>query len=137
MTENYRWGQEIDEINVDIDFKDKSAKSVSIVTFDRDLTVKCGDEVLLSGRLLKSIYTGPKNVLWYVEDEKLFITMNKKEKGWWDSLFEDSAKIDINEYVHSKDGRFGDLDEEAQMVVEKMLSEQSEKAKLQKKYGDL
>ncbi|KAG0437213.1 Nuclear movement protein nudc [Dictyocoela muelleri] len=127
MSESYRWSQEIDEINIDIDFKNKNAKDIKVNVSDLDMKIICSDEILLSGKLNNSVYTGHKDILWYIEDDKLFITLNKKEKKWWDSLFVDSEKIDVNEVVQSKNGNFDDLDDEAKQVVEKMMREQSDK----------
>merc|ERR1712070_154678 len=83
-----------------------------------------GSEVLLSGDLIQTVQ--PSESMWNLEDrQRVIITLEKKKKTWWDSVFLGDPKIDTTKVESVK--KVEEYDESTQGTIRKIMFDQNQK----------
>ncbi|ELQ76303.1 Nuclear distribution protein NUDC [Trachipleistophora hominis] len=126
--ENFKWDQEYDEVQVMVPYSEDITKDDVKVELTRTTFKLClKGVVVLSGELSNPIKSDSKDILFYIDDGQVVVTLEKESRKWWDSFFLGGEKVDINDVASKKQTKFEDLDPEAQSLVEKMMHQQKNK----------
>lgn len=119
---NYTWEQEFNEITVIISLPSKPLKSDLNIELDHKiLTVLYKNEIILEKEFINDV---SDELIWYFEENKLYITVTKIKNEWWDSCFIGDEKIDVVKLAQDVPVGLDKMDDEARQCVEKMIFEQ-------------
>ncbi|KAG8369622.1 hypothetical protein BUALT_Bualt14G0032800 [Buddleja alternifolia] len=131
-TENYSWGQSLEEINITIPVPPGTqATSITVVIETHKIKVGLKDQVpIIDGE--RELFQGVKveDCLWSLEDKKtVSVLLTKIDRmNWWKSLLKGDPEINMQK-VEPAPSRLSELDLETRSMVEKMMFDQRQKKK--------
>lgn len=135
QTADYVWHQTLEEISAYIPLPDHTKANqitVKIGVNDFKLALKSKpNEPMLDAKWCKKINAGES--IWSIEKDgdkrTLSVTLEKFEgKNWWNCLLQGDIEIDTQK-VEPENSKLSDLDGETRSTVEKMMYDQSQKAR--------
>ncbi|KAM0673534.1 hypothetical protein GVAV_002909 [Gurleya vavrai] len=127
MSNIYKWEQNHDDLIVTLDIPENSAKDIQINLTNCYLTVKLKNEIVLQKTYTKNINSD--SLVWYVDDNILYITILKEKKEWWTNCFVGDEAIDVEEIAKNRPVGMEGMDLETQQMINKMMYEQQNKEK--------
>lgn len=123
---DYTWDQNTSELLIKIPVDEDTRKDdISINCHERSISVYVRGNLVLEGDFLHLIKFENETLIFAIDDGTLEISLDKQDKKYWDSLFKESEKVDIEELAERKQMPFEDLDQEAQQMINKMMVEQN------------
>lgn len=123
---NFTWDQNTSELFIKIPVdEDIRKKDISIDLHERSIKVTVRDDLVVKGDFLHSIKFENETLIFSIDDNVLEICLDKEDKKLWESIFKESEKVNIEELAERKQMPFEDLDQEAQQMINKMMTEQN------------
>lgn len=118
----YTTDQKFDDITITIK---NIHGSVKVSVKNKQIEVKCNDAVIFDKTLQYDVKE--EEIVWYVDNDELYIELTKEKKQWWDAFFVGDEKIDTEELAKNVPVNMDHLDDESRRMIQKMMYEQKEK----------
>jgi len=125
VTDNYHWSQSIAEVILEIQVEAGStSKDIKADISSTRLSLRCKGNIIIEGKLYEKVLSD--DAIWYLEDNKIVLTIEKQRQTWWKCVLEGDEEIDTTKVESTR--TMDEYDGETQGAIRKIMFDQSQKA---------
>jgi CS domain len=117
--ETYTWTQTLSEVSLSVEVGDAGKREIEL-EIDSGLSLRVRGKSLIQGHLHSAV--NEDGSTWTLENGRLEIFLEKREKDWWPCVVKGHKEIDTRD-IEPESSSLHDLDPETRVMVEKMLLE--------------
>merc|ERR1719189_2589696 len=124
ITDKYYWSQSLQELTLEVEVQECSARDVKVDVTATRLSIKCKGNVVLEGKLHEKVNT--EETMWHLDNSRqIVLSMEKQRETWWKCVLEGDQEIDTTK-VESTRG-MEEYDGETQGAIRKIMFDQCQK----------
>mmetsp|Transcript_35748 Transcript_35748/g.98528 ORF Transcript_35748/g.98528 Transcript_35748/m.98528 type:complete len:350 (-) Transcript_35748:41-1090(-) len=125
VTSKYHWSQSISEVTVEVEVEPNCrSKDVEANLSATRLWLKCKGNMVLEGKLHEKVIV--EDFMWYLDDNKVVMSMEKQRETWWRCVLEGDEEIDTTKVESTR--TMDEYDGETQGAIRKIMFDQHQKA---------